>query len=109
MSNMEQIEQELRAYLETDKNLSSRDKFIHLKAIFDKHFAMEKTEHLLNIQDMRSIVDYAKGQFINTQLPMVISKKEIFPSEVPHILMIESTISHLNRVGILRKLAKFDK
>lgn len=108
MANLEQIELELRAFLEEAGHLSKQDQFTHLKAIFDKHFAMEQTEHLMDIGDMRHMVTYAKSQFINTNLPLRISKKEVFPSEVPHVLLIEAVIVYLNRFKLLKRRTSFD-
>lgn len=108
MANMETIEAELRQYIEDSANLSRQDRYVHLKAIFDKHFAMEKTEHLLTMGDFQQIVSYAKSQFVNIKLPAQISKREVYPSEVPHVLMIEAVISYLNRSQILKKLVKID-
>lgn len=108
MNRRDMAEIELRDFLNKEENLSNQDKFKTLMAIFDKHFAMEKVEHQMDIGDMRQIVDYAKGSYIQTQLPMKISKKEVYSTEVPHVLMIEAVISHLNRHELLRKLVKFD-
>lgn len=108
MANMETIEQELRQYIEDSANLSRQDRYTYLKAIFDKHFAMEKTEHLLTMNDFQGIISYAKGQYVNLTLPAKISKREVYPSEVQFILMIESVIGYLNRSKILRKLVKID-
>lgn len=108
MADMEMIEQELRQFLEQEPNLSKQDRFVYLKAIFDKHFAMEKTDHLLTSNDFNAIISYAKSQFIHTNLPLRITKKEVYPSEVPQVLMIESVIRYLNGLSILRKIVKFD-
>lgn len=108
MANMETIEQELRQYIEDSANLSRQDRYTYLKAIFDKHYAMEKTEHLLTMNDFQSIISYAKGQFNQIALPATISKRDVYPSEVPHIMMIEAVIAYLNKSKILKKLVKID-
>lgn len=108
MANMETIEQELKQYIEDSSNLTRQDRYVHLKAIFDKHFAMEKTEHLLTMGDFQQIISYAKSQFLNITLPASISKREVYPSEVPHIMMIEAVIGYLNKSSLLRKLVKID-
>lgn len=108
MSNLETIEQELRQYLQDSPNLLPEDRFKYLMAIFNKHFGMEKLDHMLTSQDLHDIVSYAKGQYPKTTLPMKIGKKEVYGSEVPHVLMIEAVISHLNRFKLLKKLVRFD-
>lgn len=108
MANEETIEQELKQFLEDSRNLSISDRYIQVKAIFDKHFAMEKTEHLLTMEDFQNIIRYAKSQFVNMTLPAQISKREVYPSEVPQVLMIEAVIGYLNKSKLLRKLVKID-
>lgn len=108
MANMSMIEQEIRQYLEDQDNLSRADRYVHLKAIFDKHLAMEKTDHLLTMSDFHFIVSTAKQNFVNLTLPMTISKRELYPSDAPNVAVVEAVISYLNRAGILRKLVKLD-
>lgn len=108
MANMETIEAELRQYIEDSANLSRQDRFTYLKAIFDKHFAMENTEHLLTMGDFQQIISYAKGQYPNLTLPAQVSKREVYASEAPHLLMIEAVISYLNKSKLLKKLVKID-
>ena len=93
--------------------LKNRDTAIERKtgeciAIFDKHFAMEQTEHLLNMGDFQYIVSYAKSQFVNLKLPAQISKREVYPSDVPHVLIIEAVLGYLNKSKVLKKLVKID-
>ena len=108
MANMSMIEQEIRQYLEDSDNLSRADRYVQLKAIFDKHLAMEKTDHLLTMGDLQFIIGTAKQNFVNLTLPATISKRELYPSDAPHVAMLEAMISYLNKAGILRKLVKID-
>ena len=108
MANISMIEQELRNYLEEQDNLSRADRYVHLKAIFDKHLALEKTEHLLTMSDFHFIVSTAKQNFVNLTLPMTISNRELYPSDAPNVAIVEAVISYLNKAGILRKLVKID-
>lgn len=108
MANMESIEAELRQYIEDAQNLSRQDKYIHLKAIFDKHFAMEKTNHLLTMSDFQLIISNAKSNFVQLTLPAKISNRDVYANDVPHIAMIEAVISHLNRYDVLKRLVKID-
>lgn len=108
MANMETIEAELRQYLNDAEHLSRQDRFTHLMAIFQKHFAMEKTEHLLTMGDFHEIVSYAKSHFVQIPVPATVSKRDIYPSEVPHLCMIEAVIMNLNKNKVLKKLVKID-
>jgi len=108
MANMETIEQELRQYLEDSDNLSRQDRYTYLKAIFDKHFAMEKMEHQLTMGDFYEIISVAKSNFVNIVVPAKISKRDVYASDVPHVAMIESIIMYLNKNKLLRRLVRID-
>jgi len=108
MANLNMIEQELRQYLEDADNLSRADRYIYLKAIFDKHLALEKTEHLLTMNDFQSIIGTAKQNFVNLILPMTISNKAVNATETPNVAVIQAVISYLNNAGTLRKPVKLD-
>lgn len=108
MANMEQIESELRQYIEDSPNLSHADRFTHLMAIYRKHFDMEKTEHQLTMGDFHEIVSYAKSHYSKAILPMRISKREVYASDVPHVLMIEAVVSYLNKFKLLKRLVRVD-
>lgn len=108
MANMESIETELRQYLEDAPNLDRQDRFTHLMAIFKKHFEMEKTNHLLTMGDFHEIVSQAKSDYVKTSLPIYITRREVYPSEVAHVLLIESLIGYLNKSKVLKRLVKID-
>lgn len=108
MANMETIEAELRQYIEDSANLNRQDRYIHLKAIFDKHFAMEKTDHMLTMGDFKEIVSYAKSQFINLTLPAQISKREVYQSDIAHLLIVDAVLTYLNKSKVLKKLVRID-
>lgn len=108
MADPEQIEQELRAYVSIEKNLSREDRVIHLRAIFDKHFAMDKTDHLLNNADFQDIISRAKALWVQTSMPFKISKREVRSEEVNHYLIIEAFVSYLNKNKLLKRLVRFD-
>lgn len=108
MANMEEIERELRQYVEDSKNLDQQDRYIYIKAIFDKHFALEKTTHVLTVSDFQDIVSNAKTSYANTVMPMKISKRVMYPNESSQVLLIEAAIMYLNKMSVLRKLVKID-
>lgn len=108
MANMETIEAELKQYINDAQNLSRDDKYVHLKAIFDKHFAMEKTQHLLTMSDFNLIISNAKSNYVQLALPAKISNRDVYASDAPHIAMIDAVISHLNRHDVLKRLVKID-
>lgn len=108
MSNLETIEQELRQYIEDSPNLNSQDRFVHLKAIFDKHFFMQNTKHILTMNDFQSIINYAKSHYGDIKTPAWISNREVWPNEIANIAVIEAVLSYLSMSKILNKLVKID-
>lgn len=108
MANPEQIEQELREYLSLEKNLRSEDRFQYLMAIFNKHFGTDKIDHYMAHSDLNDLINYAKGTFAKTTMPIVISKKEVHGTETNYVLILEAFISYLNKNKLLKRLVKFD-
>ena len=108
MANPEQIEQELRMYLEEERNLSKPDRLIHLMAIFNKHFGLDATDHLINDHDLHDIISYAKSIYAQKTMPIKISRSDVPNNHATHVLIMESFIMYLNKSKLLKKLVKFD-
>lgn len=108
MANPDQIEQELREYLNIERNLRVEDRLQYLMAIMNKHFAIDKIEHMMTHHDLNDMVNYAKGQWARTTMPMEISKKEVYHNDVNYVLIIEAFIGYLNKNNLLKRLVKFD-
>jgi len=108
MSDPQQIEKDLREYLEKEPNLRKDDRLAYLKVIFGKYFAMSQIPHSINYRDVQEIIDGAKRQFTNARLPMHVSGKKIEGQELVNVAVIESTVSYLNKHSLLKKLAKLD-
>lgn len=108
MSDPQQIERDLKEYLEKEPNLRREDRFKYLKAIFDKHFEIHSMDHVVNAGDLFEMLHSAKSGYANHKAPMFISRKRIEANEVGHVSVIESFITYLNKNKLLRKLVKFD-
>jgi hypothetical protein len=108
MANPEQVEQELREYLNLEKNLRAEDRLQYLLAIMNKHFAIDKIEHLVHYNDLNDIIGFAKSHWAQTTMPMEISKKEIGSQEANYVLVMEALIGYLNKNKLLKRLVKFD-
>lgn len=106
MSNKEQVFREISDYLEKADNLTDNDKRKYLMALFEKHFEFEKLDHLLNYHDFHDIISNAKANYNNVKLEL--SGRQLYPSEVPQVAIIEAVAMHLNGKGLLRKLVKID-
>lgn len=108
MANVEQIEQELREYLNMEQNLRKEDRLSYLMSIVNKHFAIEKLDHMVDYREFDSVVSQAKQAWVNTSIPLYVSKKEIHNTETNYLLVMEAFLNYLNRNKLLRRLVKFD-
>lgn len=108
MPDPRSVEQDLREYLLKEPNLRNEDKLKYLKAVFDKHFAVSELEHSINYYDVTQIISMAKSQWVKQRLPLNISKKEMSPSDVGSVAILEAVLNYLNGNKLLRKLTKVD-
>jgi len=108
MSDPQQLDRELREYLEKEPNLRREDRLVYLKAIMGKHLEFSKLEHVVNKGDLFEIISGAKSTCTTQRMPVRISRKQIDSSETTHVCIMESFISYLNRMHLLNKLVKFD-
>lgn len=108
MADPEIIERELKKFIEESANLNKQDKYTVLRAIFDKHLAMEKVDFQLTYGDFQEIINIAKANFANSTLPLKISKRDVYHGEAPNVSMVEAVIGFLNKNKLLKRLVKFD-
>lgn len=108
MSDPQQIEKDLREYLDKEPNLSRQDRIAYLQTIFHKHLEINKLEHLITQGDTFLIMADARQQYIKLKTPVKIGRKVLDPEEAVHIAVIEAFLLYLGRTKLLRKLVRFD-
>lgn len=108
MSDPQQIEKDLREYLEREPNLRREDRLTYLTTIFNKHLDINKLEHVVNYKDFLNIVSFAKTRMSNMKLPVRLTNRQLETSEATHLAIIDSFISYLNKNSLLKKFIKFD-
>jgi hypothetical protein len=108
MSDPQQIEKDLREYLEKEPNLRRADRLTHLMVIFNKHFGLSQLDHMVNKKDLGDVISGAKQIFVNLPINASISGTLVDKSELPQVAVIESFISYLNKNSLLKKTVKFD-
>ncbi len=108
MSDPQQLDRELIEYLEKEPNLRREDRIAFLRAIVNKHLEFNKLEHLINSRDMHDIISTSKNNYTHFHLPLHITKKQVEGTDLPHVAVIESLLSYLNKMNLLKKLVKFD-
>lgn len=108
MSDPEQIERDLREYLDKEPNLSRNDRMAFLRTIFHKHLEVNRLEHVIPYKDFFLMAADAKRHYIGMKVPLKISKHEVDQNDLTHIAFLESFTLYLNRMNLLRKSIKFD-
>lgn len=108
MSDSDQLERDLREYLEKEPNLTRQDRLSFLKATFEKHMGMTKLDHVVNYKDLFNIFSEARGHIVKNKMPVFIGKKKLETSEATHVAVMEAFILYLNRMQLAKKIIKFD-
>jgi len=108
MSDPQQIERDLRDYLEKEPNLNRADRLVYLKTIFNKHLEVDKLDHQVTYGDFFLILSDAKRHFTNMQVPVKLTKKQIEPNELQHIAFMESFTLYLHKKDLLKKRIGLD-
>lgn len=108
MSSRDEIELELRQYLEKHDNMINQDRVKYLLSIFDKHFTFSKMEYEMQAHEVNNIISMAKSFAGKQTLPVVVSGRYLEPSAAPNVALIESTISFLNSQDLLKKIVRIN-
>lgn len=97
-------------YLETSDKLGHSGKVELLTLLLKKYLILDTADILLTKKDLDAIVFSSKQTFVDTTLPMEMrgSSIPVDQADLPKLLIINSTIGHLNSLGCLKKVAKFD-
>lgn len=108
MANPAQIEQELREFLKMEDNIRRSDRLEHLMAIVNKHFALDKIDHIMTARDFDSILDHAKSIYKDSRIQIKVSDRPMSHNDVVQLLILDSFVGYLNHNNLLKKLVKFD-
>ena len=110
MSNniSEELDREIKAFLEKSDNMNSQDKLDALRNLFVKHMQLEESCYIMDNHNLFNIVSGAKNVFAN-DLPTTVSiqGKKVQYEEKRIISVISATIGELRRIKTLRKVVKF--
>lgn len=112
MKNLEeQLEVDIRRFIENIENQSQNAKVETLRNLFDKYLHLNTTDYMMDTHDLQSIIGSAKGKFSNDTFPIFLGekKRKVSQHDLPNLCVIEATIGHLKKNGCLKKLPKFDK
>lgn len=108
MADPQEVEREIREYLNKESNMRDSDKLDYLMTIMNKHFGLDKIDHIVNYYDFDHTVNGAKSVYASTSMPMNISGRELTPQQTNYVLVLEAFVGYLNRNKLLKKLVKFE-
>jgi hypothetical protein len=108
MSDPQQLDREIREYLEKEPNLRREDRIAYLKAMMNKHFEFNKLDHMVTSHDLFDIMSGAKQHYSQRALPFRVSRKQVDSGEATSVSIIESFVSYLNKMHLLKKAVKID-
>lgn len=108
MSAKEEVEREIREYLEKHDNMIPMDRVKYLMAIYDKQFLFNQMAYELQYHEIINIISMAKSFAGKQTLPVIISEKHLEPQKTAHVAFIESVLAFLNASGLLKKLVQIN-
>lgn len=107
----QQLNSDIIRFLENIRNQTENDKVKTLRQLFDKYIHLNKAEYLMDNHDLNAIIGSAKHNFSNNNMKIFLGERKVPVTQgnLPNLCVIEATIGHLNKIGCLKKLPKFDK
>ena len=101
---------DIYTFFEQIESQNRNDRMKTLRLLMDKYIHINKSDYLMDIHDLNTIVSNAKRIFVDKTMPMFLGEKKrlVHQSEQGHLCMIEATIGHLNKTQCLKKLPKFN-
>lgn len=112
MKNLkEQLDVDIRRFIENIENQSQNDKVQTLRDLFDKYLHLNTSDYMMDSYDLNTIISNAKNKFANDTFPIYLGSKKRLVSQhdLPNLCVIEATVGHLKKNGCLKKMPKFDK
>jgi hypothetical protein len=108
MADPAHIEEELKQFLDIEEKIRKVDRLPYLMAIVNKHFGLDKIDHIATHRDLEEVISVAKAEWPHTVAPMNISGKEVTGPAINYVLVLEAFVGYLNRNKLLKRLVKFD-
>jgi hypothetical protein len=107
----DQLNSDIMRFLENIRNQTKNDQIKTLRQLFDKHIHLNKAEYIMDSYDLNRIIGSAKQKFANDNMKIFLGERKVkvSPGDLPNLCVIEATIGHLNKIGCLKRLPKFDK
>lgn len=107
----DELEVELKRFLEHIDNQSDDDRLAALKALFDKYLHLTTCDFKLDYYDFQNIINTAQSKFVNDKFPVHLGqqKKKVLDKELANLCLIEAAISYFHKNNCFKKRPIFDK
>jgi hypothetical protein len=103
----EEMENDIRHFIEKCDNLNDNDKRELLRSILAKHLHLEGAEFNLTKFNFINIMSKSTKNFVDLAVKTRIQDKELTPAQLPTYCIINATIDELRKEKILKKPVKF--
>lgn len=108
MNNIsDELDYEIKEYLEKIDNMSYNDKLDALRNLFIKHLQLENSEFILNKYNLNSIESSSKREFTEMPTKLILKGTLVSPEKRKILAIIQATIGELRHIKTLRKVVKF--
>jgi len=107
----DQLENDILDLLKNIENQPKWEKIQTIRNMVSKHIHMNTSDHLMDHYDLQSIIEGAGKLYVDNHFKFVLgsAKKKVEERDYSNLCVIESTVSHLNKLGCLKKMPRFDK
>lgn len=110
MSSEESLNFDILNFFKEIENQGDSDRIKSLRLLMDKYIHLNKADYLMEKFDFNEITSLAKREILEKNMPAKIKGSNMYLSEneVVNLCIIEATVTHLNKIGCLKRIPKFD-
>lgn len=107
----EQLNSDILKFFRNIEKQTRGDQIQTLRNMLNKYLHITQTDYVMDEKDFNKIISSAKNNFSQNNLKIYLGERKVpvIQGDLPNLCVIESTIGHLNHIGCLKKLPKFDK
>jgi len=109
LDQRKKVEQDLKEALNEMERLPREYQLKTLMQVYDKHLMLGTAPVKVSHYDLMVIISNAKQAMVDLPGRLVVSKKELYQSDIRFVAMLESFIGCLNRLECFKRLPMIDK
>lgn len=106
-----EMEKDIDDFFTSTKYESESNCKHRLEMLLKKYSGATSGIQKIDGKDLFAIIGSAKQKYANENVVIFLGqeKKKVAPEDVANMFVVEATIGHLNKIGCLKRLVKFDK